>query len=270
MEGKEQSSGALEGLIERLHSFLKRYDSVAVAFSGGVDSTVLLHNCCRLFASSKVLALHASSCLQSARAAATTREVMAAHFAASCQYSEVRCEPLQWSDFVQNDIERCYYCKKRTYSLLLAEVKKRRVEVLLDGSNISDLLQYRPGMKAAKELGIVSPFIVTNISKHDIREYSRRHDLINHDLPSNSCLATRIPAGDTITSERMIVIEKMEEFLISLGFHAVRVRPFQGFVHIEVLKKDLQRIFEPLQRKMVIDYFQDLGMGQVFIGIAGR
>ena len=260
----------LDDLITGLRDFLRQYTNVAVAFSGGVDSTVLLHNCCQVFPPENILASHASSCLHSAMAAATTKNVVAAHFASSCNFVEIQCEPIGWPDFVVNDINRCYFCKKRTFLLFEDEMRKIGVEVLLDGTNVNDLQEYRPGMKAARELGVVSPFLEVGIGKNDIREYARRELLINHDLPSNSCLATRIPTGNVITIVQLSVIEKAEEFLTTQGFRGVRVRPFQGSVHIELLDEDLSKILDPVCRKNVVQYFQEQGLGIPFICLLGR
>jgi uncharacterized protein len=257
-------------LFSRLHLFLRQYKSVAVAFSGGVDSTVLLHNCCRIFPPGQIMALHASSCLHSASAAAITKKVVAAHFAANCDFVDVPCAPMAWPDFIVNDNNRCYFCKNRTFRLLLAEADSKGIPVLLDGTNMSDLDDYRPGMKAAQELGVISPFLEVGIAKNDIREYARREGLINHDLPSNSCLATRIPTGNAITIERLAAIEKAEEFLSAQGFHGVRVRIFQGFAHIELFEGDLLRMFDPSKRRIVAQYFQDSGLGKPYIGLLGR
>jgi len=260
----------LDELITRLHAFLRQYTKVAVAFSGGVDSTVLLHNCCQIFPPENILALHAGSCLHSAMAAATTKNVVAAHFVTTCTFMEIRCEPLEWHDFIVNDTNRCYFCKKRTFQLFLDEMKKNGIEALLDGTNVSDLQEYRPGMQAARELGVVSPLLEVGMAKSDIREYARRQALINHDLPSNSCLATRIPSGKEITIDQLSIIEKAEEFLTTLGFHGVRVRPFQGYVHIELLDEELPQFFDPSCRREVVRYFLDRGLGQPYIGILGR
>jgi len=270
MEDKEISSAGLVEKFRRLRSRLGRYRSVAVAFSGGIDSTVLLHNCCRVFPKERVTALHASSCLHSTRSAAVTREVVEAHFSSSCLLKIIHCNPLEWADFVCNDRERCYFCKKQTYGLLLTEMRRLGGEILLDGTNTDDLQEYRPGLKAAREHGVISVFLDEGISKRDIREYARREGLINHDLPSNSCLATRVETGRQITEAQLAQIEEAEEYLFRQGFTGVRVRPIAQRVLLELREQDLQRAMEQGMRQELSDYFVQQGMGKPFIGLVGR
>lgn len=259
-----------DGKIEHLRTILSHYSKVAVAFSGGVDSTVLLDNCRKVFKPMAITALHVRSCLQAARSMRYTEQVMAEHFSGSCVYRTIDCNPLAWPEFVMNTEERCYHCKKRTYRLLMNEASRQGCDVLLDGTNTDDLNEYRPGLKALREYGIVSPFIAASISKADVRRYARDQGLINHDLPSDSCLATRIAPEESITAERMEVVENAEEFLFSLGFAGVRVRPKNSHVCVEVQEDGLPRIVEQGVRRSVVQYFQREGLGPVFLGLKGR
>jgi pyridinium-3,5-biscarboxylic acid mononucleotide sulfurtransferase len=254
----------------QLRMGLQRWPAVGVAFSGGVDSTVLLHNCCQVFNKDQVTALHASSCLHSARAAETTRGVCVTHFIDGCTLINVECDPLGWPEFVRCGEKRCYHCKARTFGLLLKALADRGVSVLLDGTNVDDLSQDRPGLQAARELGVQSPFVEYGIGKNDIRKYARENGLINHDLPSNSCLATRVDTQHELQLEDFISIERGEEFLLSLGLVGSRVRPRKGYVLIELQKMDIERVVQADIRWKIIDYFSSCGMGQVFLGLQGR
>lgn len=256
--------------ITLLRKNLSKYTRVAVAFSGGVDSTVLLHNCSEIFKAENVIALHARSCLQSARVIEGVEKVVAKHFSQSCRYHVIECDPLDWPDFISNTSERCYFCKKRTYAFLVEESKREGCEILIDGTNTDDLKQYRPGLKAVREYGVISPFLDAGISKSDIRRYAREEGLINSDLPSNSCLATRIATDHTITTEMLKLIEDAEEFLHSLGFAGIRVRPEKNRISIEVQEVDITAIVAGQTRLLVVEYFQQKGLGPVFLGLTGR
>lgn len=256
--------------IRHLRAILGRYQRVAVAFSGGVDSTVLLDNCCRVFRPENVIALHARSCLQSARMLRNARQVQTEHFAGSCSYLAIDCQPLDWPEFVTNAADRCYFCKKRTYGLLINEASRQGCDVLLDGTNTDDLSEHRPGLRALREYRMMSPLADASMSKADVREYAKNHGFINHDWPSDSCLATRIAAEEQITAEGMKTVESAEDFLLSLGFTGVRVRPKKAYVCVETQKNDLVRMVEVEIGEQVARYFQKAGLGPVFLGLKGR
>lgn len=254
----------------QLRQGLQRWPAVGVAFSGGVDSTVLLHNCCQVLTKHQVVALHASSCLHSARAAATTREVRASHFAGACTFINIECNPLDWPEFIRSGNRRCYHCKSQTFVLLQKALAEKGIAILLDGTNMDDLSQDRPGLKAAREHGVLSPFVEYNIGKDDIRRYARENRLINHDLPSNSCLATRVDSQREIQLKDLVIVEQSEEFLLSLGLVGCRVRPKVGYVLIEVRKIDIERVVQADIHEKIIDYFTARAMGPVFLGLQGR
>lgn len=260
----------LEKKIAHLRAILGRYAKVAVAFSGGVDSTVLLDNCCRVFRPEQIVALHARSCLQSARTVRSVNGIKTEHFTGLCSHLTLDCDPLQWPEFVSNTAERCYYCKKRTYGLFRTTASQRGCEVLLDGTNADDLTTYRPGLRVLREYGVVAPLAEAAMSKADVREYARDQGLSNHDRPSDSCLATRIAPLEPITAEGMKAVEDAEEYLYLLGFAGVRVRPKKSHVCIEVQKKDLTRIVEAGVGELVVEFFRREGCGPVFLDLKGR
>jgi uncharacterized protein len=243
---------------------------VVVAFSGGVDSTVLLDNCCKALGASRVTALYAISCLQSRFVVDYTRQVLENHFTYRCSQRFIELTPLNWPEFVQNGKERCYYCKLNTYSRFLAEAERDGTTILLDGTNKDDLQKHRPGLRAVRELGVVSPLLQAGLTKAEIREYARVEGLMNHDLPSNSCLATRVREGRAIELEMLLKIEKAEDFLRDSGFFGTRVYPEKNYICLELQEKDLERCCRKEVRQMVVDYFRQQGLGPVFLALSGR
>lgn len=270
MENNQITNKELVAKIAVLRGKLNTYRKVAIAFSGGVDFTVLLDNCCKVFKPENIIALHARSCLQSGSSVEMIEEVVRTHFYKKCTYRVIMCNPLEWVDFVQNTDERCYFCKKKTYSVLIKEAEIEGCDVLFDGTNTNDLGEYRPGLRAVREHGVVSPFVVADISKSDIRQYAKGEGLINHDLPSNSCLATRIATNKHITIEMLEIIDHAETFLLTLGFAGVRVRPEQNRVCVEVMEKDVTRIMDAGVRERVVRYFRAQGLGLPYVGMLGR
>lgn len=251
--------------LEKLQNLLKDMKSVLIAFSGGVDSTFLL-KVAKDTLGDNVLAVIAES---------PTYPESEVRFAnAMCETFGVKrrvIETDEFSDenFVTNPKERCYFCKKELFSKLQDIAKKNNIPYVLDGSNYDDKFDYRPGMKAKKELGIRSPLLELGFTKQDIRDHSKELGLPTWDKPSYACLASRIPYGTRITQEILAKVGEGEKFLTLLGFKQLRVRHHGPIVRIEVDKQSVGRIMQDGLMDKISRKFEELGYTYVTLDLKG-
>lgn len=244
---------------------LQSLGRTAVAFSAGVDSTFLLA-IAKETLGSNVIAVTGRS------VSFPERELTEADDFCKMLGVEqviVTVDQMALPGFSNNPPDRCYLCKKELFSAFLKAAAEKGFETVAEGSNVDDLGDYRPGMRAIKELGVKSPLTDAGLSKKEIRILSQEMGLPTWDKPSLACLATRIPYGDQITQEKLRMIEKGERLLFDSGFRQVRVRVHGNIARIEVDRNQFDKILEGETAAMIDQYFQAIGFQYVTLDLGG-
>lgn len=248
-----------------LKEYLKSIGSIAIAFSGGVDSTYLLTVAHEVLGERAVAVTAISGTFPK-------REVEEAkNF---CEKERIRqivviCDEMQIEGFRENPKNRCYICKKALFSQMLEAVRKEGIEFIAEGSNMDDLGDYRPGMQAVEELGIKSPLREAKLYKQEIRELSKKRKLPTWSKPSFACLASRFVYGETITKEKLFRVEQAEELLREMGFVQFRVRMHGTMARIEVLPEEFEKLIKQENRETITRAFLEFGFSYVTMDLSG-
>jgi uncharacterized protein len=260
MENKTTRRTALKQKIKDL-------DRAAIAYSGGVDSTLLLKISSDILGEKNVLAIIVKTELfpeHDFRTALKTLNQL------ECRFIIIERSVLEIKEVFQNPEDRCYRCKKEIFSTIIDEAKIHKFKNVLDGTNYDDIKAgHRPGVKALEELCIISPFAEFKIRKEEIRSWAKELGLGCWDRPSASCLATRIPYNVQLTGDRLRLIENAEDILRNLSFKHCRVRIHGDIARIEINEEDFKKILDGKTRRIVIRRFKELGFLYISLDIEG-
>jgi len=254
-----------EQKLEKLASILRGYGSVLVAFSGGVDSSLLLKVAVDTLGG-KAVAFTEASPLHHSWELAEAREI--AKLFGVRHIVHESAEP-GTPEFIANPPDRCYLCKKEIFAGALQRAAELGLAQVVDGSNLDDLDEYRPGRRALEELQVRSPLLEAGLTKAEIRLLSRDLGLPTWNRPSLACLASRFPYGTTITVEKLHQVASCETFLRTAGFATFRVRSHGDSARIEVTGDDIARLAVSPLRESVVEHFKAAGFHYVCVDLQG-
>jgi uncharacterized protein len=269
-----QHAADLDRKEGHLRALLATFDSLIVAFSGGVDSAYLAWTATRVLGPA-ALCVTADSPSYPDRHRQLAYRLAREH---GLRHEVIQTAELSRAEYRANPSNRCYYCKHELYSVLSALARTRGFGAIADGSNADDRADYRPGRQAAREFGVRSPLDETDLAKSDIRELSRRAGLPTWDEPASACLSSRIPYHSEVTDEKLRMIERAEEAVHALGFRVCRVRHHdagdeadepQWIARVEIGSDELSRAVDPEVTARLVTDLRALGYAHVTVDPRG-
>ncbi len=248
-----------------LQEYLKNLRSVLVAFSSGVDSTLLLKEAKQVLGN-KVIAVTIKSNLFPDR---ELNEAIEFCKKEKIKHIIVENNELEIEGFSSNPKNRCYLCKKQLFEKIKKVAEEMKINEVIEGSNMDDIGDYRPGLKAIAELQIKSPLRYANLYKNEIRELSKKLGLNTWNKPSFACLASRIVYGEEISEKKLTTIDKAEQFLLDMGLNQVRVRIHKDIARIEVLPNEIEKIAQKENRERISKAFKEYGFSYITLDLDG-
>jgi uncharacterized protein len=256
----------LETKRDRLIEAIRGYGRVAVAFSGGIDSTVVA-KCAQLAVGDRAVAVTAVS---PSLAQGELDEATELAKRIGIRHEVIYTQEFENPDYLQNAPDRCYHCKTELYTQLESLLPRLDVDVIANGANTDDTGDWRPGMRAASEHRVRSPLIDAGLSKSDVRQLAQHWDLPTWDKPATPCLSSRIAYGLEVTPERVAQIDAAERYLHEQGFRELRVRyPQPNVAQIEVPITELPRLVDPALREPLIQHLKSLGFRSITLDLEG-
>jgi uncharacterized protein len=253
----------LEDKLEALKDTLRSLESVVIAFSGGVDSTLLAKIAFDVLGD-KALAVTARS---ETYTKSELEDAIKLAKKIGIKHEVIVSEELDIPEFSHNPANRCYYCKKELLKKLKEIAEAHDYKYIIEGANFDDTDDYRPGMRAVEEMGVRSPLKEVKLTKAEIRELSKQFGLPTWDKPSAACLASRFPYGTEITREKLNIIGNAEAFLKCFGIRQLRVRHHDQIARIEVAEKDMEILLQ--NREQIVSKLKELGFTYVTMDLQG-
>ena len=259
-------SSELKAKTQKLKEIFRSMERVLVAYSGGVDSTLLLKVAKDTLGDENVLAVTVFSPLYPERELTGAKKLTQGM---GVRHLLIKSNELEIEGFSKNPPNRCYYCKKELFEELQKLAHKEKIPFIVEGSTLDDERDYRPGKKAIQELGIRSPLKEVRFTKEEVRELSDALGLTTWDKPSFACLASRFPYGEEITMEKLKMVDEAENFLFGLGFKQVRVRHHGNLARIEIYPEEIERLMDKLLREKVVSHLKKIGYHYVTVDLQG-
>jgi pyridinium-3,5-biscarboxylic acid mononucleotide sulfurtransferase len=251
--------------LNKLKSDIESMGSLAIAFSGGVDSTFLLKVAHDVLGDTAIAVTARSSTYPERE----YREAVDFVNKIGVKQVVIVSEELDIEGFSSNPVNRCYFCKKELFTKVLDIAREQGIRYVADGSNVDDLGDYRPGMAATKELNVVSPLKQAGMTKEDIRILSKEMGLPTWDKQAFACLSSRFPYGQEITREKLEMVDKAEQMLMDLGFRQLRVRHHGDIARIEVSAAERVKFFDEQLMDKIYDEFKKIGFKYVALDLKG-